>query len=647
MKILIIDDNPADRELMMRRLRKDFPYAEFVPLGRQADSIEALARNDYDMVLTDYQLNWGNGLWVLQMVKAHNPHVPVVMFTGTGSEEVAVEGMKAGLSNYVLKKNLDHLPFAVQESLEKARLRKQYEETERRLKASEERYREVFEQGLAGICVSTAQGNILVCNAAFARMFGFSSIEEASRANICDFYPTREACEAFLSLLRREKRLKYHEVELRRQDGEPIFVVGNVVGKFNERGELVEIKEYIFDNTEQKKMEAQFQHIQKMESLGQLVSGIAHDFNNMLGGILGHTERSLGRIDQTHPLYENLTHIRNITERAARMTRQLVAFSRRQVLEPKDIDVNRVISDLLEFIGKIVADHIEIVFTPDPTLKAIHADATQIEQVLLNLCINARDAMPDGGRLLIETCNTTLDNAFCRQHPQLTPGEYVQLVVTDTGTGIDARAQERIFEPFFTTKEPGKGTGLGLAMVHGIVGQHNGMIDVSSKVGKGTTFTLYFPVVDAVPAPLPENPKVAAKMLEEPVSVGAETVLLVEDDSDLRFLMKEMLLESGHTVVAASDGAEGWQKFQEYDGAIHLVVADVVTPRMKGNELYRRIREISPSTQFLFVSGYQANQISRNFVLEEGLNFLPKPFDLDDFTSKVRDILEHRSASVR
>ena len=647
MKILIIDDNPADRELVVRRLRREFPHTEFVSLGRRADIIEALAQHDYDMVLTDYQLNWGNGLWVLRTVKEHNPHVPVVMFTGTGSEEVAVEGMKAGLSNYILKKHLDHLPFAVQESLEKARLREQYEEAERQLKASEERYREVFEQGLTGICVFSAGGNILVCNAAFAHMFGFSSIEEAKRANICDFYPSSEEFKAFLARLRRDKRLEYAEAELRRHDGEPIFVVGNVVGTFNDEGELLEVKEYIFDNTEQKKLEAQFLHSQKMESLGQLVSGIAHDFNNMLGGILGHTARGLGRIDQKHPLYDNLIHIRDIAERAARMTRQLVAFSRRQVLEPKDIDINKVISDLLEFIGKIVADHIELVFVPDPTLKAIHADASQIEQVLLNLCINARDAMPGGGKLVIETCNATLDKAFCLRHPQLTPGEYVQLVVTDTGTGMDKKVQEHIFEPFFTTKELGKGTGLGLAMVHGVVGQHNGMVEVSSKVGKGTTFTLYFPVVDAAPVSSSERSSGIAKMQEEPASDGSETVLLVEDDADLRFLMKEVLLESGYTVIAASDGAEGLQKYREHDDTIDLVVADVVTPKMKGNELHRRIREISPAVQFLFVSGYQANQISRNFVLDEGLNFLPKPFGLDDFTSKVRELLERRSASVR
>lgn len=222
-------------------------------------------------------------------------------------------------------------------------------------------------------------------------------------------------------------------------------------------GELVEIKEYVFDNTERKKLEEQYLHAQKMESLGQLVSGIAHDFNNMLAGILGHTERGLSRVTENHPLYENLNHTREIAERAARVTRQLLAFSRRQVLEPKDIDVNKVISDLLDFIGKILADHIEFVFKPDPALKAIHADGTQIEQVLMNLCINARDAMPDGGELIIETENVMLNKSFCRQHPNVQPGEYVLICISDTGIGMDEQVQKHVFEPFFTTKELGTG----------------------------------------------------------------------------------------------------------------------------------------------------------------------------------------------
>ena len=634
MKFLIIDDNPADRELVVRKLRREFVDVEFIELGLPAGFDETIARGGYDIVLTDYQLNWTDGLQILRKVKAQYPDIPVVMFTGTGNEEVAVEGMKSGLSNYVLKKHLENLPFAIRESLEKTKLRRQYDEAIQQLRASEERYREIFEQGLTGIFIFTPTGKILDCNAAFARMFGFSTIAMATEHNISGLYPHPEAWSTFLELVQHEKRLEYYEAEMRKQNGDALYVVANVVGNFDAAGNLVEIKSYLFDNTERKKLQEQFLHAQKMESLGQLVSGIAHDFNNMLGGILGHTERSLSKITDDNPLYDNLKHTYEITERAARMTRQLLAFSRRQLLEPKDIDVNQVISDLLDFIGKILADQVEFVFNPDLTLKAIHADPAQIEQVLMNLCINARDAMPEGGKLIIETCNITLDDAFCRQHPGAQAGEHIRIAITDTGTGMDEKVRARIFEPFFTTKEPDKGTGLGLAMVHGIVGQHNGYIDVTSKVGSGTTFCIYLPSVERAAVSIHNDVKVL-----DQVEGGIETVLLVEDDPDLRFLMQEVLEEYGYTVMDACDGEEGLKLFKQHSPSIALIIADVVTPRMKGNELYTKIREVNSSTRFLFVSGYQANQISHNFVLDEGLNFLPKPFDLDELAAKVREVL--------
>ncbi len=330
--------------------------AEFVELGRQADLSEAIEQGNYDIVLTDYQLNWTDGLRILCTVKERYPDVPVLMFTGTGSEEVAVEGMKSGLSNYILKKHLDNLPFAVRESLEKAQLQKQYHKAIQQLRESESRYREIFEQGLAGIAVFKPSGQLLTCNAAFAHMFAFVSIDEALKCDICELFASKQAYEEFLASLQHEQRLENYEAELYTYNGEPIYIVGNVVGDFNDDGELIRIKQYIFDNTERKRLEERYRHAQKMESLGQLVSGIAHDFNNMLGGILGHTERSMAKITEKHSLYDNLKHTREITERAAKMTRQLLAFSRRQVLDPKDININDVISELLAFNG-IIGQH--------------------------------------------------------------------------------------------------------------------------------------------------------------------------------------------------------------------------------------------------------------------------------------------------
>lgn len=324
------------------------------------------------------------------------------------------------------------------------------------------------------------------------------------------------------------------------------------------------------------------------------------------------------------------------------MTRQLLAFSRRQVIEPQVIDLNKVINDLLDFIGKILADQIDIKFVPDPELATIYADPTQMEQVLMNLCINARDAMPKGGRLLIKTQMVVPDKMFQRRHQDMQPGQYVLLTVQDTGIGMDKKVLERAFEPFFTTKELGKGTGLGLAMVHGVIGQHNGVIEMESHIGRGTTFSIYLPAVDRAPIQLHPDVKEVV-----PVIGGDETLLVVEDDPDLRFLMEEVLEEYGYKIVSAGDGAEGLHLFEQDPESIALIVSDLVTPKMKGKELYDRVHEMSPATKFLFVSGYTANQISRNFVLEQGMHFLQKPFDLDELAAKVRGVLEEQAVNIQ
>ncbi|GCE13323.1 hybrid sensor histidine kinase/response regulator [Tengunoibacter tsumagoiensis] len=637
MRFLIIDDSPADRELVVLRLRREFPEAEFVQVDRAERLDESLTEEYFDIVLTDYQLNWTNGLHVLSQVKLRYPEVPVLMVTGTGSEEVAVEGLRSGLSNYILKSHLDRLPQAVHESLERARLQRQYEQAIEQLRASEERYREIFEQGLTAIFAATPEGELRTCNAAFLRIFGFTTEEEALGANMRELYCHHDHYQLFLDKLMREKRLNYHEIEMKRRDGHLLYVVENVVGTFDEQGRLSEIKGYIFDITERRKLANQLQQAQRLESVGLLVSGIAHDFNNMLGGILGYSSRGLARITTSHPLYNDLSRIYEIGGRAARMTQQLLAFSRRQMLEPTNVNLNVVVDNLLSFLSKILEDHIDFTFEPESDLKTVYVDPGQMEQVLMNLCVNAHDAMPEGGKLIIRTANVAREMIQQKSRTPLEAPYYVQISVQDTGIGMDEATKAQIFEPFFTTKEIGKGTGLGLSMVHGIIGQHNGFIDVESVPGEGTTFTLYLPTVEASAQQI--TPIVAERRDIETLQGGNEVILVVEDDPDLRCLMEEALGEYGYTVVSASDGFEGWQLFQEREQEIALVVSDLMTPKMKGKELYNAISERRPETRFLFVSGYQANQISQNFVLDKGFAFLPKPFDLDELAAKVREVL--------
>lgn len=503
MRFLIIDDNPYDRELIIRKLRQEFRDADCVEISRQAEFAQALSQGGFDVVLTDYALKWTSGLDLLTELRARFPDLPIVMVTDTGNEEIAVEGMKAGLSDYVLKMHLQRLPYAVMESLQKVMLQK-----------------------------------------------------------------------------------------------------------------------------ERKELEEQVRHAQKMESLGLLVGGIAHEFNNLLTGISGYAQLGLSQIRPDNSLYRLLSHIREIAGRATTMTHQLLAFSRKQTLASHNVNVNQVITHLLDFLGKVIPENIYLEFVPDENLKCIAGDSIQIEQVIMNLCINARDALPHGGKIVLKTQNSQVDRKNAEK-AGVQPGAFVLLSITDTGMGMDEQTRARVFEPFFTTKEPGKGTGLGLPVVHGIVAQHRGFVTIESQVGRGTTFNIFFPCA----APTPVQAETGAT---HGIQEGTETILLVEDDPDVSMLMTEVLQSYGYTVITANDGAEGLELFKQHAATIALVIADLMMPRMKGRELYDAIRCMYPSTKFLFVSGFSANQFAQGIVQEEGVQFLQKPFDLDHLATTIR-----------
>ncbi|MDI6804354.1 MAG: ATP-binding protein [Bacteroidota bacterium] len=322
-----------------------------------------------------------------------------------------------------------------------------------------------------------------------------------------------------------------------------------------------------------------------------------------------------------------------LTNRAARIVRQLLAFSRRQIIEPAVIDINTLISDLLKLIGNTIGEHIEIEFLPNKGINTIFADTAQIEQIIMNLCMNARDAMPEGGKLIIETENVVLDEDYVHGYPGAKPGKYVMLAVTDTGCGIPSSSLDRIFEPFFTTKEKDKGTGLGLAMVHGIVYQHNGIINVYSEVSKGTTFKIYF---------LASEDATAIKIIDDKkeLPIGTETILLVEDDADLREMIFSLLTNQGYVVITAIDGEQAIEIFTRNALNIDFIISDVVMPKISGKEFYNKVRLLNPDIGFLFISGYTANVIHKNFLLERGFDFLQKPFTPYELAIKIRKILE-------
>lgn len=401
-------------------------------------------------------------------------------------------------------------------------------------------------------------------------------------------------------------------------------------------GAITECLERLRLQAEHRLLQAQMQQAQKMESLGLLVSGIAHDFNNLLAGIMGYAQRGLTHTPPaTPPFDEYFQHIQTRAEQGARMTRQLLAFARGTPLEPRHIDVNAQITSLMDLVQTLVGASVHLSFHPDPALQAIYADPTQLDQVLMNLCLNARDAMPTGGSLEINTEQAEISENQYHMHPSLLRGSYVLVRVRDTGTGMDESTQARLFEPFFTTKTGGQGTGLGLAVVYGIVKQHQGVIHVQSQPGQGTTFSLYFPAVGQA-AELPE------KSLPAPTWAGGggtETVLLVEDDADIQAVLADVLQEEGYTVLVAGDGEEGLRLFEHHATSVALVIADIMMPKMQGRAFQEQVRRQQVNMKVLVMSGYNEMDLKRRNLMDPSSAFLQKPFDLDVFMNTVRTLL--------
>ena len=387
------------------------------------------------------------------------------------------------------------------------------------------------------------------------------------------------------------------------------------------------------DVTEKTEMERQLQGAQRMEAVGTLAGGIAHDFNNALTGIVGFGELLRMRMAGDAQALHDVDEILRCAERAATLTRQLLTFARRQVIEPVNLDLSALVADLMMLIGKVVGEHIEAKTSPGKDVPTIHADRGQIEQVIMNLCLNARDAMPNGGRLVVETEDVYLEEEHVRQNPYMKTGRYALLTVSDTGVGMEETIRERVFEPFFTTKGPDKGTGLGLAMVYGIVKQHNGFIHLYSEPGKGTAFKVYLPAIEAQPDAVPEKRK------EEIVRGGTETILLAEDEEAIRALAERILTGFGYTVLVARNGEEAVEIFRK-NKEIVLAVLDVVMPRKGGKEAFEEMYKRNPLLKVIFMSGYSADAIHDSFVLTPATSFLQKPFGPTVLARKVRETLD-------
>ncbi len=508
-------------------------------------------------------------------------------------------------------------------------------QAEAALKISETHHRSVFEGAVHGIYRGTLDGRFLDVNPALVAMLGYSSTEEVLKLSVSqDVFAEPEEGLRLLHKWQVTAEIE-EEVQWKRRDQRLITVrlSGRVLGSEHQRPAGLEV--IAEDVTERRALEEQLRQAQKIEAVGQLAGGMAHEFNNYLGIVLGYSELLLEEAGTTEGLRRNVAEIKAATQRTASLTRQLLALSRRQVLEPKVLDVNAVVWETHKLLRRLIPGNIDLVPVLEPNLQQVKVDPAQIQQILINLVVNARDAMPQGGKVVIETANVELDEEYAGRHIEVRPGRYVMLAVSDNGSGIDEQTQARIFEPFFTTKQKGKGTGLGLSTVYGIVRQSGGHITVESALREGSRFRIYLPPTAVTELKVEDE----TPPLETEILSGTETVLVVEDEPALRRLISVSLEKRGYTVLAAEDGSEAIRILENNPGEIDLVVSDIMMPKLNGLELRKKATLLRPDMRFLFISGYAEDTIGRTAHLPQDAGYLEKPFLPIELARKVRALL--------
>jgi two-component system, cell cycle sensor histidine kinase and response regulator CckA len=759
-QLLLADDNANDAALCVRALKQSgIPVQIEVVSGREGFA-RKLETQAVDIVISDYRMNGWTVMDALEILKKTRPDVPLILVTGTLGDELAVECIKNGVTDYVLKHQLGRLPLALRRARQETMLRKAERRAVDALRESEEHYRILVESAPEAILVCDVdQQQFIDCNEKAVHLYGVHR-ENLLLHGPADFAPARQAdgrlssevaheaikqslaggtpsfeyailrpdgkevpCEIHLIALPspgqrlvrasiiditerkqaeralRESEARYRGLvnnatygvywekpdgtliyanpalvqmlgydtaealtamgntqalycdpskravlfedyanrrsidgvaEWKRRDGRVITVRihGRRATTSGENDEWIEVM--VEDVTERIALETQLLQAQKFEAIGQLAGGIAHDFNNMIGAILGWADMGLEETEDGSKLRRYFEKVHHQGKRAASLTRQLLAFARRQILEPRDIAFNQSVTEGLSLLEKVIGGNIIIRTSLGAELPLVRADPTQLEQVLMNLCINARDAMPQGGSLIVETSSVHFDAEACKLQPLAHPGDYVMLSVTDSGMGMDSATLDRIFEPFFTTKELGKGTGLGLATIYGIVRQHGGFVHVYSEVGTGSTFRVYIPASNA------KAPSLEKRDDSLPLRGGTETLLLVEDHEGLRQLATETLSRLGYNVIAAADGEQALSEFGRHQDTIHLAVLDLILPKLNGPEIYDHICSARPDLPVVFATGYSADFALLHKIQQQGLPVLQKPYTARDLARKVR-----------
>jgi hypothetical protein len=637
LNVLVVEDEELDALLVVRQI-KNAGYdvaSERVETGGEMKA--ALARQDWDVVISDYSLPQFDAPSALRLLQEAGLDLPFIVVSGTIGEDVAVAMMKVGAHDYLVKGHLARLVPTIEREMEQARIRRDRKRAEEALRDAQERLERAVSAGNVGLWDWDLRTNRMYYSPECKRQLGY---EDNDIGDYFDEWVERihpDDRERVLQTVERcihDRGAEFaQEFRARHKDGSYRWILTQGSPILDAQGQPVRMLGAHLDVTGRKQLEEQFLEAQKMESVGRLAGGVAHDFNNLLSVINGYADFALDALPVENTLREDIQEIRNAGDKAVALTQQLLAFSRRQVFQTEILNLNWIVAESEKILRRVIGEDVELSVVPDEDLGNVKADPGKIEQVIFNLAVNARDAMPAGGELTIETRNVELDETYAASHLTVQPGPYVQLTVSDTGMGMDEATLGRVFEPFFTTKEMGKGTGLGLATVYGIVKQSDGSIWVYSEVGRGTTFKILLPRVDDETDGRPPTHR-------EGPSLGTETILLVEDDQSLRALAERILTGAGYTVLASANGAEAAALLEKHPGVIHLLLSDVVMPGGNGRELADRLTNMQPELKVLFMSGYTDDAIVHHRILENMAPFIPKPFTAFALLRKVREVLD-------
>jgi two-component system, cell cycle sensor histidine kinase and response regulator CckA len=641
LRILHLEDDPADAKLVQSTLEAEGIPCETTCVRDRDDFVGALERGGFDLILSDFCLPTFDGLSALEIVRARWPAIPIILVSGTLGEQQAIDSLTNGACDYVLKDHLSRLAPAVRRSMEQAEERATNRRTEEALQETQQRLRIIFNQSPLGIALVGEDGHPVLTNAALNKMLGYTG-EEFSNMHFKDFTHPDDCAKdlaLFQELIQGGRESYQMDKRYIRKDGQVVWARISVSLAQERAGHAHFAVGMVEDITEKRDLQAQFIEAQKMEVIGHLASGVAHDFNNILAIVMGYSDLMIMKLAPKDELKDYVETIRAAAERAASLTRQLLIFSRKQTVQLVVLDVNEVVKDLDQMLRRLIDENIKLAVLPGTEIGRIKADSGYVGQVVMNLVVNARDAMPNGGQLTIATSNVTLNDLYAHTHPGVILGGYVMLSVTDTGTGMTEEVKARIFEAFFTTKPKGKGTGLGLATCQTIVQQscgyiEGGYIEVQSELGKGTTFKVYFPRVD--------QPLTAHIHNETaPTPHGTETLLVVEDEPSLRHLARSVLQLQGYQVLTAANGQDALHVARDHTGSpIRLVITDVIMPVMGGVVMAEWLKSDNPEMKILFTSGYTDDAITQHGALENGVEFLSKPYTAATLARKVRELLD-------